>query len=119
VAKIGVKLVVVLGHTDCGAVEGAVANAKGTYLTGLLRKLEDAIFDVSKKYNRGVRIKLDDPKTPEQQKNLDRVSFVNAHLVQSEIRFKPALRKPGVEVKWALYYLKSGKVAFDPTELEP
>jgi len=119
VNKIHVNLVVVLGHTDCGAVEGAVAKATGTYLTELLRKIEPAIDDVSEKYNRGVRIKLSDPKTPDEQKNLDRVSFVNADLVQTDIRSRPAFRKPGVEVKWALYYLKSGKVAFDPTELEP
>lgn len=114
-----VKLVLVLGHTDCGAVQGAVDNVKGPYLTGLLRKIEPAITYVSEKYNDGARITSGGiPRTPEEQKNLDRVSFVNARLVHTEILTKPALREPGVQVKWGLYYLKSGKVAFDPADVE-
>jgi carbonic anhydrase len=108
-----VKLVLVLGHTDCGAVRGAVDRASGRYLPALFRKIEPAITFVSDKYNGGVRI------TSKEQKDLDRVSFVNARFVHSEILTKPALREPGVQVKWGLYYLDSGKVAFDPTELQP
>ena len=33
----------VFGHTDCGAVKGAIANPKLGKLTGLLSKLEPAI----------------------------------------------------------------------------
>jgi carbonic anhydrase len=42
-AKVGVKLIVVLGHTRCGAVEGALAGAKLGHLTGLLEKIHPAI----------------------------------------------------------------------------
>lgn len=107
-----VKLVLVLGHTDCGAVRGAVDRASGRYLPALFRKIEPAITFVSDKYNGGVRI------TSKEQKDLDRVSFVNARFVHSEILAKAALREPGVQVKWGLYYLESGKVAFDPTEVQ-
>ncbi|MFS8086014.1 MAG: carbonic anhydrase, partial [Acidobacteriota bacterium] len=51
-----VKLVVVLGHTDCGAVAGAVDRAPGVYLPELLDKIEPAIRFVSDKYNGGKRI---------------------------------------------------------------
>ena len=108
-----VKLVVVLGHTDCGAVRGAVDRVSGTYLPALFYKLEPAIRYVSVKYNGGVRI------TSKQQKDLDRVSIANAKFVHSEILRKPALREPGVRIKWGLYYLETGKVAFDPTDVEP
>jgi carbonic anhydrase len=108
-----VKLVVVLGHTDCGAVRGAVDRVSGTYLPALFYKLEPAIRYVSDKYNGGVRI------TSKQQKDLDRVSIANAKFVHSEILRKPALREPGVQIKWGLYYLESGKVAFDPKDVEP
>ncbi len=108
-----VKLVVVLGHTDCGAVRGAVDRVSGTYLPALFYKLEPSIRYVSVKYNGGVRI------TSKQQKDLDRVSIANAKFVHSEILRKPALREPGVRIKWGLYYLESGKVAFDPTDVEP
>jgi carbonic anhydrase len=108
-----VKLVVVLGHTDCGAVKGAVDRVSGTYLPALFAKLEPSIRYVSAKYNGGVRI------TSKQEKDLNRVSIANARFVHSEILRKPALREPGVRIKWGLYYLESGKVDFDPTDVEP
>lgn len=106
-----VKLVLVMGHTDCGAVRGAVDRERGSYLPELLRKIEPAIKYVSDEYNGGVRI------TSRDQRNLDRVSFVNARLVHSEILAKPGLHEPGVQVKWGLYYLESGKVDFDLSKL--
>jgi len=108
-----VKLVVVLGHTDCGAVRGAVDKEKGRYLPALLYKIEPAIRYVSVRYNGGVRI------TSANQKNLDRVSIANARIVHSQILNKRALRQPGVQVKWGLYYLASGEVAFDPADVAP
>jgi carbonic anhydrase len=36
----GAMLVVVMGHTGCGAVKGAIAGAKLGNLTGLLARLE-------------------------------------------------------------------------------
>ncbi len=42
----GVKLIVVLGHTACGAIKGACDNAKLGNLTGLLDKLKPAITQV-------------------------------------------------------------------------
>jgi len=108
-----VKLVVVLGHTDCGAVRGAVDRVSGTYLPALFAKLEPAIRYVSDRYNGGVRI------TSKEQKDLNRVSIANARFVHSEILRKPALREPGVRIKWGLYYLESGKVDFDPKDVEP
>lgn len=114
-----VKLVLVLGHTDCGAVLSAVDRVSGRYLPDLFEKIEPAIKFVSDKYNGGVRITSGGiHRTPEEQKNLDRVSFINARFVHSEILAKPVLRQPGVQVKWGLYYLESGKVAFDPTDVQ-
>ena len=47
----GVKLIVVMGHTSCGAVKGACNNVELGNLTGLLDKIKPAISIVS---NRGV-----------------------------------------------------------------
>lgn len=105
-----VKLVIVLGHTDCGAVKGAVDRAGGDYLPELLCKIEPAITYVSNRYNGGVRI---DSKN---KKDLDRVSIANARIVASKI---PAFGQPGVKVKWGLYYLASGRVALDPADVGP
>lgn len=108
-----VKLVLVLGHTDCGAVKGAVDREKGTYLPALLHKIEPAITYVSDRYNGGVRI------TSGERKDLDRVSIANARIVHSEIHRKRALRQPGVQIRWGLYYLESGRVALEPGDVEP
>lgn len=113
VVKKHVKLVLVLGHTDCRAVRGAVDRATGTYLPYLLHKLEPAIRHVSIRFNGGVRI------TSKDQKALDRVSFANARFVHSEILEKRALHQRGVRVKWGLYYLESGKVDFEPRDVQP
>src|SRR6266850_243851 len=115
VVNIGVRLVLVLGHTDCGAVKGAVQDATGTFLPTLLDKLEPAITDVSREYNGGTRITASQP-------NLDRVSLVNARRVSSQIREKRAWLRSGVqglEVKWGLYYLRCGKVAIEPGDVVP
>lgn len=42
----GAKLIMVLGHTSCGAVKGACADAKLGLLTGLLEKIKPAIEKV-------------------------------------------------------------------------
>ena len=41
--KVGAKLIVVLGHTNCGAVEGAIDGVELGKLTGLLAKIRPAI----------------------------------------------------------------------------
>ena len=42
-AKAGSKAIVVVGHTRCGAVGGACANAKLGHVTGLLEKIKPAV----------------------------------------------------------------------------
>lgn len=104
VAK-NIKFVVVLGHTDCGAVKGAVERAPGNYLPELLCKIEPAITEVSNKYNEGNRI---DSKNPT---NLNRVSIANAKIVALRI---PDFGRGGVKVKWGLYDTRTGWVTFNP-----
>jgi carbonic anhydrase len=103
--KMKVKLVVVLGHTDCGAVKGAVDRAAGNYLPELLCKIEPAITEVSNKYNQGNRI---DSKNPT---NLNRVSIANAKIVALRI---PDFGQDGVKVKWGLYDTRTGWVTLNP-----
>jgi carbonic anhydrase len=39
----GAKVVLVMGHTSCGAIKGAIDNAELGNLTGLLAKIKPAI----------------------------------------------------------------------------
>jgi carbonic anhydrase len=111
--KLHVKLVVALGHTDCGAVKNAVLRTKGHYLPELFKKIQPAIKYVSVNFNDGK------PIDPKDHKNLDRVSLFNAKFVHSKISANRLWRRePGLKVNWGLYDLESGKVAFDPTDVE-
>ena len=106
--KLNVKLVLVLGHTDCGAIHGAVAGERGTYLPGLFVKLEPAITYVSRNYNGGR------PISPLDATNLNRVSIANGRGVANDII--PKFPQPGVKVSWGLYDTASGSVTFTPAE---
>jgi carbonic anhydrase len=44
----GAKLIVVLGHTRCGAVKGACDHVQLGHLTGLLNKISPAVYTVEK-----------------------------------------------------------------------
>src|SRR5258708_9038822 len=114
-----VNLVVVLGHTNCGAVEAAAARKppstlkSRTYLPELLDKIEPAVAWVSKEYN------VRRPISKEDKTSLSRVSSANARIISDRIRLDPALRRTGVVVKWGLYYVSCGMVAIEPGDVVP
>jgi len=106
----GTKLLVVLGHTSCGAVKGACDDAKMGNLTGMLAKIKPAVEAV---------------KTPEDQslrssKNLefvDAVSEKNVKLAIDKIRsLSPILKemedKNEIDIVGAMYDINSGAVTF-------
>ncbi len=47
----GSKLIVVLGHTNCGAIKGACNHIHLGYLTELIEKIEPAVAEVAKTIN--------------------------------------------------------------------
>lgn len=47
----GSKLIAVLGHTKCGAIQGACTNVKLGHLSGLLEKIEPAIDLVKQRHS--------------------------------------------------------------------
>ena len=51
----GTKLVVVLGHTSCGAIKGACDNAKLGNLTAMLNKIKPAVNAVSEPKDKNLR----------------------------------------------------------------
>ena len=51
----GTKLVIVLGHTACGAVKGACDDAKLGKLTGMLAKIKPAVNAVTSPEDAGLR----------------------------------------------------------------
>ena len=104
----GSKIIVVLGHTKCGAVTSACDNFEMGYLTGLLHKLKPAILnEKSVTLNRnGSNIQF-----------VNEVSAINVHLTLDKIRRKSdilrQLEKDGkILIIGAQYDVETGDVTF-------
>nr|WP_262897320.1 carbonic anhydrase family protein [Winogradskyella marina] len=106
----GTKLIVVLGHTSCGAIKGACDNAKLGNLTKLIEKITPAVDAVK------------EPKDPELRtsKNLefvDNVSHMNVDLtidrIHAESPVLSEMEKNGeIKIIGAMYDVNSGAVTF-------
>lgn len=104
VKVIGVKLIVVLGHTGCGAVKGAIDDVKLGNLTELLAKIQPAV-------------KASGPGTSKDYAYVDKVGEQNVRLTIKEIReksptLKEALDSGAVGMVGGMYDLKTGAVTF-------
>ncbi|WP_396636411.1 carbonic anhydrase family protein [Maribacter sp. R77961] len=106
----GTKVVVVLGHTACGAVKGACDDAKMGNLTILLHKIKHAVRAVKKPLDASERT----------SKNIDFVNEVvlkNVQLTLEDTRsLSPILQdmedNGEIKIVGAMYDIKSGKVTF-------
>nr|WP_304608063.1 carbonic anhydrase family protein [Lentiprolixibacter aurantiacus] len=106
----GTKVIVVLGHTSCGAVKGACDDAKLGNLTVLVSKIKPAVEAVTQP---------EDPKM-RNSKNLDfvdRVAEMNVKLTIEDIRRKSRVLQDmeefgEIQIRGAMYDIKSGKVTF-------
>jgi carbonic anhydrase len=101
----GARLIVVMGHTSCGAIKGAVDDVTMGHLTFLLEKIRPAIESSGP---RG---------TSKDHAYVDRVAEQNVRLVMKEIRERsPILRElfdgGKVGLAGAMYDVETGRVAF-------
>lgn len=100
-AAAGSKAIVVIGHTSCGAVKGAVHATKLEHLTGLLTRIQPAV-----------------KRTPHTSDNyVDKVAEENVRESIADIRAQSTtLRKMEKEGKiiivGAMYHLDTGRVEF-------
>ncbi|MEQ8422569.1 MAG: carbonic anhydrase family protein [Arenibacter algicola] len=106
----GTKLIVVLGHTSCGAVKGACDHARLGNLTALINKIEPAVEAVTEPSDKNLR----------NSKNLefvDKVAEKNVHLTIGNIRkHSPVLTEMEdngeIKVVGAMYDVSNGEVVF-------
>jgi carbonic anhydrase len=106
----GTKLVVVLGHTACGAVKGACDHARLGNLTALIKKIEPAVAAVKEPEEASLR----------NSSNLDFVNDVavkNVVMTIDQIRSEsPVLaemeKKGEIHIVGGMYNIDSGEVNF-------
>jgi carbonic anhydrase len=106
-AVAGSKVVLVMGHTSCGAIKGAIDGAKLGNLTGLLDKIKPAV-DATK---------FDGERTSKNDAFVDAVAATNVRQAIDEIRRRSdvlaGLEKDGkIKIVGAMYHLVGGKVEF-------
>ena len=106
----GTKLIVVLGHTSCGAVKGACDHAKMGNLTKLIEKIDPAVNAVTEPKDENLR----------NSKNLefvDSVSKKNVELtierIHKESPILAEMEKNGeIMIIGAMYDINTGAVTF-------
>ncbi|WP_117880080.1 carbonic anhydrase family protein [Aureibaculum luteum] len=107
----GTELIVVLGHTSCGAVKGACDHAEMGNLTKLVQKIAPAVNAVTEPKDESLR----------SSKNLefvDEVSHVNVQLmidrIHAESPILTEMEKNGeIKIIGAMYDVNTGEVKFD------
>lgn len=103
---VGSKLIVVLGHTSCGAVKGAIDGAKLGNLTELLAKIRPAVS-------------ASGPGSSKDDAYVTKVTEANVSQAMKEIReksptIKAQLDAGTVGLVGAIYDVSTGKVTFLP-----
>jgi len=111
--KSGSKLVVVMGHGDCGAIKAAIDNVELGNITGLLNKIKPAI-DQTKVIYKG-EIKSSNAEF------VEKVGYTHVELMLNEIRknspiLKEMEEKDEIKIVGAIYNMESGKVEFFENE---
>jgi carbonic anhydrase len=103
----GAKVVLVLGHTSCGAVKGAIDDVVLGNLTGLLARVKPAI----------PATKFDGEKSSKNAAYVDAVARTNVVLGLGEIRRRSPIledleNKGKIKIAGAMYDLATGMVEF-------
>jgi carbonic anhydrase len=112
-AAAGAKLVVVLGHSKCGAIRGACDRVELGHLTGLLQKILPAVETASGRCD-------PDSRTAENSDFVQAVALENVRLAVEEIPKQSGVLREmktrgTIDVVGAIYDITSGKVEFLPT----
>lgn len=104
----GSKLIVVLGHTHCGAIIGACDNVALGHVTTLLTKVKPAI---------AMEKETVDNRNGKNETFVEHVAVNNVHNVVSEVRKQSAVLKEmeqskQIRIVGGLYDVETGKVVF-------
>ncbi len=105
---VGTKVIVVLGHTKCGAIVGACNHVEMGHLTTLLNKIQPAIYNEKQ---------TKDNRTGSNAMFVHNVTEINVHLTIERIRRESPiiaeLEKTGqIKIVGGMYDVETGAVTF-------
>ena len=106
-ALAGAKLIVVLGHSECGAVKGAIDDAKLGSLTGVLQQIRPALAQLNYK---GVPSSKD--KALVQRVAEQNAKDAAAQLTSRSETMAGLVREGKLKVVYAMHDVATGKVAW-------
>jgi carbonic anhydrase len=106
----GSKLIVVLGHTKCGAVKGACDHVEMGNLTELLSKLQPAVYSESE-------TTAVDKRNSKNGKFVENVSSLNVkrsvkNIIERSFILEEMLDKGEIGIVGAMHNIETGKVEF-------
>ena len=104
----GTKLVLVLGHTSCGAVKGACDHARLGNLTALINKIEPAVDAVKEPADESLRNSSNSDFVNEVAAQNVKMTIENIRL-QSEV-LKEMEASGEIKILGGMYDIKTGKV---------
>jgi carbonic anhydrase len=110
----GAKVVLVMGHTACGAIKGAIDRVQLGNLTGLLTKIRPAVDATVYQGERSAK----------NYAFVDAVARKNVELTMAEIRGRSAVvaaleAKGAARIAGAMYDLESAAIDFLPATARP
>ncbi|MDP5076754.1 MAG: carbonic anhydrase family protein [Nonlabens sp.] len=104
----GTKLIMVLGHTSCGAIKGACDHVRMGHLTNLVNKIEPAVYETKEPKDESLR-------NSSNLEFVDAVSHRNVERSLENIRERSAIlaqmeKKGEIKLIGAMYDLSTGEV---------
>lgn len=104
----GSKLIVILGHTKCGAIRGACDNVQMGNLSTLLNKIQPSVY-----YERTIT----ENRTAANAEFVEKVSRIQVkrsieNIVERSIILREMIEKGGIALIGALYDVETGQVEF-------
>ena len=103
----GSKLILVLGHTSCGAIKGACASVELEHLTGLLDKIQTAVKQAPAPQD-------GDNQNIEYVDNVASLNVQNSikHITEKSKTLKEMVDDGSIKVIGAMYDVSNGQVTF-------
>jgi carbonic anhydrase len=118
-AASGAKVIVILGHTDCGGVKGACSGLELGHATQMLEKVKPAIATTNARLDADLELShFIGPRQASNPRYIAEVSHANARQsVEQVLERSPLLmdqvKRGEILIVSALYHVETGEVSFD------